>query len=218
MNGVYRIAGATVTVGDIVVEDEDWGSFDAATHITGSGLSGGAPVIAEPLKTTLLANGFTVVVVYMPTGTIGSATIEMCDTPDYIRQWIASVAYDEDEIGSTNSLVYAQGMNVPFSPFPDKDAAITFSATLAPDHSSASVNGGAVETATTVEEASSNNTVGITRSGASIRTMTFYPPQADAALPALSGLPAAPEGFAYLVDNDGAFVLSNDDEYILVEI
>lgn len=189
VNGVYRKAGVPATVSDIVVEDvdADWSSFDPVTGISADGLIG-QPVVADALRATLLASGFTITGLIKPLGTIGSLMIDVYDRPVYSKEWKVEVAYDEDVSSDNFCNVSAASENMQtFAPVPEKDATFVFAATIAEDHVSLSVNGDVAVRSETLEAAIYNNiAIGTGAGTVAVQTMTFLPPQLDAALPALS--------------------------------
>lgn len=46
--GVYRISGTTVTLGDVWEQNTDWGSFDAANVVSGTGLQASSGTTSNP--------------------------------------------------------------------------------------------------------------------------------------------------------------------------
>jgi hypothetical protein len=184
----YRVNGASVPLGQLFIEDIEWGFFNPVTHITAAGLIGN-PVVAPGVMPALLASGFTVVGTFAAAANEkGSVDIEALDIPDWSARWHIYLWCDNTvtHLDPTRLMAY-DGTEVTH-PAVSGVKTFRFAETFTPGRVSLSVDGNVVVTATSVTASgwSILNSLGIAARGVPVRTLTFYPPQPDAALPGLS--------------------------------
>lgn len=188
-NGTYFYGGNALS--DFLVQNEDWGTFDPASIVPGTGyVAPGAnegPVLAPALTSTLIAaQGFTATVDLIPgvsSGGTNNLQIIMVDFPGFAQQITAelsdsataSASYVGDYNGQTNIDILSVDVL--------HRVAVTLSAT----HLAASVDGGIVATYA-VADPFICNFIAFNVADGTWERMVIYPIKTDAELSALSAL------------------------------
>lgn len=111
-NGVYTADGVTVTVADLLVQNTDYGTWNAATMINGSGAGGvGGSGAAAPVFTgaalDLVLDGATTLTTLASTGVEDNFRYEMTDDlSDYNTYYYSQSGFvaDQNLIGDGNGL------------------------------------------------------------------------------------------------------------------
>lgn len=188
-NGVYRLNGANVALGDLFVEDANFGNFAGASDIVaGEGLAtpNTSPVSSAALWALLVASGFTAVVDFNSAAVDDSSlNVVLVDLPGYSNSFGALIGGVSQQViyGGNNSaaVVLREGgiaglHKLGFSWFPNASLA-------------GSLDGEPV--GTTIIEDTVPTAVGLylANSGsgsARVESIAFYSPVADTDLPALS--------------------------------
>lgn len=190
VNGVYRLNGAPIAIGDLMMTDPDdnYGPFDPNFGITEVGLTGGDPFFTPAALAVLLAqNGLTVVgTAGIDTLSIQNAGIEVFQSPDWDVDWQSTVGLSDDVRFPPVIKLRANG-DMQTTPGITGAGVVSFALTVVPGRASMSVNGGTVVTLAGTGTWSTANAIVIINDGNGfIQQMTFHPPQPDAALPGLS--------------------------------
>jgi hypothetical protein len=176
VNGRYYADGAETTLGAMWTEDAiNYGPFNPVTDIDGSGLVAGFPILVG--SADLIAEGFTVVLRATTVAPDKNVAARVMNLPDYTGEvWV--------EVDSTGSR-WKDGSVVSIEA--GATGSCVIAARFAHADQGASVAGGTVFTA--AEALNTFNVLMLTQaSGASIQSVAFYAPVADAALPTLSAL------------------------------
>lgn len=195
-DGVYTINGQMVAITDIIDLNNPYSTFNPETDIDAGGIKPRDPgggfflensiEIKEPLLSSLLANGFTILLeCYTDTSTISVD----CHDPDFNVETSASLST------STGSGIYAQDGTFTQSgaDLPTEESINKFSATITDTHMAYSLNGAAT-VAITAGQALGGAIDQIQLQVSSIsgngrlRAFTFYEVVDDTDLPTLSAL------------------------------
>jgi hypothetical protein len=204
VNGHYYAGGAETTVDGVLAEDNsNWQFFDTADITPGIGYvttSNRGPVIAHSALGTLLTAGFTAVVDFDTNALNARILIEVTDFPDYAAEFSASLHTDgaSDDYNLQSATEFASealGMTEG-----SHKLAFTFKSDGAV---AASRDGATALTLASGAAPSAATDIGFTFDTLIVRSITIYPPQDDADLPALSALPTPawlPAGYSIYIE------------------
>jgi hypothetical protein len=180
ITGIYEVAGSSVSVGDVFAENVDWGSFNPATDIDSSGLIG-TPVLAGEALSSVLGGATYVANLSFDNAGSTRAQFDLLTLPDFgIENYVIQQRIENP---SRNEL-YLNGATAPLTTA--TAGPHIFAMTISPTHLAISVDGGAVVQITGASPGAFTD-FGINCSSLSpVASITAYPVQADADLPALS--------------------------------
>jgi hypothetical protein len=201
-NGRYWFGGAEHTRQESIEENLDWGAFDPSKIVGGIGIratgassANCAFVLTSGAAAGLLpaGGGLTFVAEFFNaiSGTTGQTgcTVEVLDLPNFNVEWTCTLVTNANgskayAIGSTTGATLGEPPNG------DHKVAVT----MAPNHIVGSLDGEDVEAVGTVANNSGATHIAVNVSifvpdataTSILETLTFYPPQPDESLPALS--------------------------------
>lgn len=175
------------SVGDILTENSEFGSFDPGMDITpGTGVTASQPVFTNSVE--MLASGFTVICEFTQNGQ--QLAFNIYDIPTWEFGGFSIEIIQDNAFGATSIITVEGGSSANLVPITDAGVhkvAFTFNPTLA--KIAVSIDGAAVVSATgSAPVDPAFNVVGI-NANCTIQSIAVLPLKADAELPALSASP-----------------------------